>query len=316
MIGYSSMINRQILGYFELTLAQFCIGVNIILGKILIDTIPMTSLLLFRFIIGFILMTLFLGLTHNITKQDFPKLTKYTVFLIFIQGLCGGFLFNIFTLWGLHYTTANAAGIINTAVPALVTLFSIWILKEVFNLQKGLAITLSILGILVLSLGKTQTGQGLSSLLGIGLVTLAIIPEALFTIFAKLSKNPPSPWVTTALINFFNILLLLPLLLFEPIFLLTDLNLKQGLQILLYGVSGGIGFFAFWYRGLKYVNANTAALFMGIMPISTCLLAYIFLNEPMLITDYLGMFFVLISIVVGTYSFKRISSIIKNESTD
>lgn len=287
-------------GYLELSFAQCCIGANIILGKILTASISLYSLLFLRFFIGFLIAgVIVLFSDFEKTKDVCCKLTLRDWIIIFLQALCGGFLFNVFVLFGLQYTTATVTGIINSAVPALVAIFSFFLLKEKLTSMKGAAILVCILGISILSLGKAESsGSKSTELLGIILILLAIIPEAMFTIFAKFLKSNISPMATTLLINLFNALLFLPFCFFEDFTLNYDLS--TWVKIWAYGLSGGILFFVFWYRGITHVSANTAALFMGVMPVSTTLLACLFLNEILSVTDAIGLICVISAIYFGT----------------
>lgn len=312
-----SIMNRKFLAYLELAFAQFCIGANIVLGKILIDNFPIYSLLFIRFVIGFVLTGLYIIFTqYQQTKEDYQKLNFKDWIIVFLQALCGGFLFNVLVLYGLQYTTATVTGIINSAIPAVVALFSFFLLRERLNFSKMIAILLCVIGISVLSFGKSEgfaESQTRNDLFGISLILLSILPEAMFTIFAKLLKKTISPMATTLLINLFNALLFLPFMLGEDwsgmigdASVFDFMHSSTGFQLLTYGLSGGILFFFFWYRGLKHVSANTAALFMGVFPISTTLLAFLFLQETLNLWDSIGIVCVMVSIFVGTLQRKPV----------
>lgn len=296
------------IGYLELSLAQCCIGANIILGKILISEIPIFALLLLRFSLGFILIGSYqIARNFALMQKEFKALSAKDWFIIFAQALCAGFLFNVLILYGLERTTATVAGIINSAVPALVAVFSFIILREKLTLRISIAILLCIIGIAVLGLGKATPTDSTHALSGIVLVLAAIVPEALFTVLAKLLKKPPSVLTTTLLINFFNMILFIPFAINTEWSQIQNASLSTLSYIFLYGLTGGILFFVFWYRGLARISANTAALFMGIMPISTCILAYFALNETLGWDDLTGMILVIISIIIGTQkSLKKI----------
>ncbi|HQZ87283.1 MAG TPA: DMT family transporter [Gammaproteobacteria bacterium] len=290
------------LGYLELSLAQCCIGINIILGKTLIPEIPIFALLLLRFTLGFVFVgTYQMFGNFSLVRTELSRLSPKDWLIIFTQALCAGFLFNVLILYGLEHTTATVTGIINSAVPALVAVFSFIILHEKLTLRIGIAILLCIVGIAILGFGKAiPTDSNQNELLGILLVVAAIVPEALFTVLAKLLKKPPSPLTTTLLINFFNMILFIPFAITAEWGQVKDASMLTISQIFLYGLTGGILFFVFWYRGLSCISANTAALFMGIMPISTCILAYFVLNEILGLDDLIGMLLVIISIIIGT----------------
>lgn len=299
---------KPYLGYLELSLAQSCIGINIILGKILVPGIPVFLLLLLRFSLGFILIFSYQILRDfSLLREELKILSTKDYVIIFSQAMCAGFLFNVLMLYGLERTTATVTGIISSAVPALVAIFSVVILREKLTSRIVTAVLLCVVGIIILGLGKAiPTDSNQNEMLGIILVILSIIPEAFFTILAKLLKRSPPPLITTLLVNFFNMALLIPFTLYflngEPI----HITPSAIFQIFLYGLTGGVLFFVFWYRGLVQVSASTSALFMGVMPISTCVLAYFFLQERIDLEDWLGMFFVLASIIIGTQHSKSL----------
>lgn len=296
-------MKKPYLGYLELSLGQCCIGINIILGKILIPEIPIFPLLLLRFTLGFVLVATYQTLANfSLVQTELKALSTKDWLIIFAQAACAGFLFNVLVLYGLQHTTATVTGIINSAVPALVAVFSFIILREKLTLRIGVAILLCIIGIAILGLGKAiPTDSNQTELLGIILVLAAIVPEALFTVLAKLLKKPPAPLTTTLLINFFNMMLFIPFAITAEWGQLAHASVLTLSQIFLYGLTGGILFFVFWYRGLTRISANTAALFMGVMPISTCILAYFALNEILGWDDLIGMILVIISIFIGTH---------------
>ena len=67
----------------------------------------------------------------------------------------------------------------------------------------------------------------------------------------------------------------------------------------LVGLFSGALFYSFYNSGIAKIDSNTAALMTGVIPISSAILAIIFLNEPFHVTTFLGMLCVLISIYVG-----------------
>jgi drug/metabolite transporter (DMT)-like permease len=289
------------IGYIELSLAQFCLGINIVLGRILAPTCPILLLLSIRFLIGFGIIAIYLYFrSATQVYQEVKGLQKGDWIVLFLQALCGGFLFNTLTLYGLQYTSATTASIVNSTIPAFVALFSFFILKEALTKHKVFAISLAIIGILLLSIGNATLPTSAIDLLGILCIFLAIIPGALFIVLGKMLKTSVNVLTVTAFINLFNTLLFFPLAFNRGLTLFINHSYTTWFQIFLYGISGSILFFIFWYRGLVRVTANTAALFVGIMPISTTILAYFILDESLSGFEVLGMCCVVVSIFIGT----------------
>lgn len=290
------------IGYTELTLAQCCVGINVISGKFLIAFFPIFVLLAIRFAIGFAGM-LAIARVRSIRLSNiyhnFMSLTHKDKLLLVFQAACGGFLFNVLILYGMKTTTATSAGIISSITPIMIFILAAVFLNEKINLQKCLAIVIVMIGLLILNLGKS-TGSMQGALLGNFLVLLAVIPEALFTILSKSVGKKITEMEAVILVNLFNLILFIPfagyaMFDFHPLNISTSIYV----QLLIYGISGGIMFFLLWYRGLTKINANTAALFTGVMPVSTTIFAFIFLNEPISKSEIIGMLLVIAAIFVG-----------------
>lgn len=289
------------IGFLELSLAQFFLGINILLGRILSPICPIVLLLAIRFFIGFSTIALIWQCCGSFKKtyDEIRGLQKADWVILFFQALCGGFLFNILTLYGLQYTNATTASIINSTIPAFVALFSFLLLKEVLTKNKAFAISLTIIGILLLSLKQANLAVNSVNFWGELCVFLAIIPGALFIVLGKMLKTSVSPFTTTALVNLFNAFLFFSLVFYERSTMFFIHSWTVWLQVLIYSLSGSVLFFVFWYRGLAKVAANTAALSVGLMPIFTSILAYFILNESLSTYDILGFLCITSSIFIG-----------------
>lgn len=290
------------IGYAELTLAQSCVGLNVITGKYLIGYFPIFLLLALRFAIGFagmLVLARILKISLVNTYEHFMGLSNKDKLLLIFQAACGGFLFNVFILYGMKTTTATSAGIISSITPIMIVILSVTLLREKINFQKTLAIVIVIIGLIVLNTGKT-TDSVSGELIGNFLVLLAVVPEALFTILSRSIGKKMSEMEAVILVNFFNLMMFVP-------FALSDLGGSSWptpppftiALLFLYGISGGIMFFLFWYRGLTKINASTAALFTGVMPVATTIFAFIFLREPIHGVEIMGMLLVILAIFIG-----------------
>lgn len=299
---YSLTKKNYAIGYAELTLAQCCVGINVISGKFLIGFFPIFLLLAIRFAIGFagmLAIARLKGIKYSDTYHNFMRLASRDKLLLIFQAACGGFLFNVLILYGMKTTSATSARIISSITPIMIFILAAVLLREKINLQKGLAIVIVMLGLIILNTGMAADSME-GALLGNCLVLLAVIPEALFTILSKSVGKKITEMEAVILVNLFNLILFMPFAVMSAIdFHPTNMSCGAYGQLLIYGISGGIMFFLLWYRGLTKINANTAALFTGVMPISTTILAFIFLNEPINNSEIIGMLLVIAAIFVG-----------------
>ena len=293
-------VNAQ-MGYLELSLAQIFLAIHIVLAKMLASTYSILSLLMIKFLTGSIILIIYIALTRLAElRQQLKKLNPKEWTLLCLQSLCGGGLFNILNLYGLKYTTAIATSIINSTLPAFVAFFSFLILKENLTKAKIAAISLSVIGILLLNFKTSNLSIDFTEARGIFFAFLAIIPAAFFIILAKMTEKLLDPFSLAALINVLNVVFFLPLTSRNDWHVFFAAPIKVWLEIIFYGISGSVLFFVFWYRGLRYTAINTAALFIGIMPIFASVLAYTFLSENFSRFDAIGMFCVILAIFIGT----------------
>lgn len=290
------------MGYFALTFAQVGISLNVVTSKYLISTMPMFMLLATRFGLAALVLGFVLWLTGtSIIDPHHPegKLSSNDKFLAVLLGLFGAFFFNIFFVWGLQHTTATAAGIIGSTLPALIALFSVWLLKERLNSAKIMALVLAMLGILIINLDHVEGSVNLEhTYFGDLLVFIAMFPEAWYSIVSRKLAGRITPLGGAFMANIVGFLTLLPCALYTGTFDLTQYGVFE-YSLIAVAATGSLVFFWAWAFGLSFIPASTAAVFGGVMPVATTLFAIMFLGEELAWYDAIGMLLVLASIVIG-----------------
>ncbi len=302
---------NQAAAYSFLILAQVAIGINVIIGKYIIEEVPTFLFLEMRFLVSSLLLTLLhWGTRHsrkNVRHSPVNLQVKDWAFLT-AQAATGGFLFNFLFFWGIEYTSATAASIICSTLPAIIAVCAYWCLGEKLTKKNMLALLLAMLGILVISLSDAQNLSDLhGSLFGDFLILLSMIPEALYSIFSKFIGNRLTPLASAMRVNWLVFFMLLPLCYLA----LPEINVPSytwQLASLMIG-SGACGAFFFWAwpKGLLSVAASTAAIFGGVMPVVASICAYFFLGEHFGLYDVLGLILVFASLAVGTNWRYRVS---------
>jgi len=303
------MRHSNAIGYSVLALAQCAISVNVILSKHLISSaIPMFVLLASRFGLSVVLLATLLKVTRTpLVSPLHPqqKLTLQDWGYAMLQGILAGFLFNVLFVWGLQQTTATAAGIVGSSLPIMVALSAVWLLKERLNLVKVIALLLAVLGILVINLDQFNGTPNIEhSFFGDFLVFLAMVPEAWYSIVSRKLAGRITPLGAAFIANVVAFVTLFPCALLSSTFDFSQISLLQMLMITMASISSLMFFWA-WGWGLGFIPASTAALFGGVMPVATALLAICFLHEHLQWYDSLGMLLVISSILIGTGVLKR-----------
>ena len=288
-------------GMLFLFLAQTLVGVNIVLSKYIVSSIPVVFILSVRFTLAMVLLLPLHWLTpakKTPISAHFSRLHRKDWFFIVAEALCAGVLFNFLMLWGLQKTDANAAGIITSALPAIIALMSALILGEKITGKKAACVGLATLGLVVIAGDKLSGVRVSHSFWGDVLVLMSLLTEATYYVLSKMHTYTLPVFLVSALLNGINALLLLPCLVFT---LKTGLMISCADWLILITLASSTGFFyVFWYFGARKVDGIMASLSTAVMPLATVILAWMVLGEQLTPGQAIGMGMVLLSI--GAYA--------------
>lgn len=278
-------------------LAQIMVGINIVFSKYILASIPVLVILALRFSLatGILLLLHWLSPARKWSiKHYFSQLKRKDWVFIVAQALTAGVFFNVLMLAGLHYTDANVAGIITSALPAIIAVMAWLILNEKISGKKAICVGFATLGLVVIAFDKLQGTKTSHSFLGDALVLLSLLPEAAYYILSKLHANKLPVFLVAALLNGINALILILCLGFDA-WPSLSIHLTDWLILIILGISSGL-FYVFWYLGCQRVDGVMASLSTAIMPLSTVVIAWMLLGEKLTTGQTLGMSMVLISI--------------------
>ena len=284
-------------GMLFLILAQIMVGVNIVLSKQMLSSIPTLFILTLRFMLASVILLPLHWLTPAKklpVSAYFSQLKRRDWIFIVAQALSAGILFNFLILWGLHYTDANVAGIITSALPAIIAIMSWIILGEKLSGKKAICVGLATLGLVVIAYDKLSGLKVTHSFLGDALVLASLLPEATYYILSKMHVNSLPVFLISSLLNGINAILLLICLTFTAWDGLT-IHTADWLILVTLGLSSGL-FYVFWYFGCQKVDGVMASLSTAVMPLATVLIAWLLLGEQLTVGQTIGMSMVLLSI--------------------
>ncbi|MDF1655022.1 MAG: DMT family transporter [Coxiellaceae bacterium] len=285
------------MAYLFLVLAQLSVGVNIVGSKYLLHDVSVTFLLLVRFWVAALWLFIIYWLqpkSRRLSSAHPEKFNKTDFTYLILQALCAGALFNLLLLTGLKYTSASVAGIITSALPAMITIFSVILLRERLTRMRVLSVVLAVSGLVIINLHGFRLG-GASNLKGSLIVILALLPESLYYVLCKIHLVRMPLVLLSAWINLINGIVVLPLLIVHPDAMNIHLSVSSWWVLLAVTISTA-AFYLFWYMGCRGVQASLAGMFTAIMPISTLLLSWLFLSEVITLLQGVGMLLVIGSI--------------------
>jgi drug/metabolite transporter (DMT)-like permease len=263
--------------YVLLYASMSLVGAYVALSKPLTAALPVFVLAMLRFAIAAVVMLPWLKRVPGEAPLSTPDKWR-----LFWQSFFGNFLFSICMLYGVMLSSATAAGIIMSLIPAAVALLSWIFLHDKPGPRVWLALGLAVATILMINLAKVQEAAAPhSSLLGNALLVAAVLCEAVYVVIGKrLSENVGAKRVS-ALINLVGLGLMLPFGLWQA--LRVDFGSIEGstwLLLLFYALAASQWSVWLWMTGLKQVPASQAGVFTVALPLSATLIGVLWLNEP------------------------------------
>lgn len=273
---------------------MFIVGSSVVAGKLVIQSFPIFLASELRFLLASLILIPLL-----IKIEGIRSINRKDSFIIFLQALCGVFLFNLFLLYGLTFTSALEAGMITSTLPAVMVCLSFLFFKEKITKRTGLALLFVIVGTLAINLptSNPSIAQNSARWLGNLFILLAVIGEALFLILGKVVEKRVSPLTISTLVSLFGAVLFFPFAIFQAKdFSFQSVSMTDWLLICYLSIVVTILGFIFMYAGLKKVSANNASVLTGILPISSCILSSMILDEHITYVHVIGISLILLAI--------------------
>jgi drug/metabolite transporter (DMT)-like permease len=265
--------NRR-LGYGLLFAGMALVGSYVALSKPLTAAVPVFLLAWLRFAIAAPAMLPWLRRVPGEAPLDRQRLGT-----LFLQSLFGNFLFSICMLYGVSMTSASAAGLILSFMPAAVALLSWVFLRERMDARTWLAVGLAVAGVAVLTLGR-DADSGRMSLAGNLLVLASVFCEATYVILGKRLTVSVSPRRISAIINLFGLALMTPLAAMQArSFDFTALGAPLWALLVFYSLSASMFSTWLWLSGQRHVPASQSGVFTIAMPLAATTVGVLFLGE-------------------------------------
>ncbi len=263
--------------YVALALAQVLVGSLVVTAKLMTAALPVFLASALRSIVGLaILLPLLLW-----REGRLPRVRRRDGWYLFWIAFAGMFLFSVFLLYGLRWTTAVEGGIITSASPAVLGLIAWGWMGERLGPVQAAGIAFTVVGLVALNLPGLAAGErGSLPWLGNLLIVGVAITEALFSALGKQVSRALSPLAIATYVTAWGLAMFAPFALWEALhFDFSAAPWQAWVPVVYYGLFVGAGAFLLWYWGLARVPAGTAAVFLGLMPISAVALSVAVLGE-------------------------------------
>ncbi len=297
-----------------LALSMSLVGSYVALSKPLVLVFPVFLLAWLRFGIGGLAMARWLKKPANE-----PVLSPHTRRLLFLESFLGNFLFSICMLFGVSLTTAVAAGVVMSSIPAMVALLSRWFLRERIDRRTAAGIACAAVGIGLFSLQKVDPGShaaaptpdgplGLTQAFwGNLLVFAAVVCEASYVVIGKRLTDGLGPKRISAIINLWGFALVTPMGLWAA-WHFDFAAVGPGIWTLLvfYGLAASVWTVWLWMTGLKTVPASRAGVFTVMLPVSAAAIGVVFMGERLTPMQMVAFGIALLGLVLATLPGRKV----------
>lgn len=274
-----------------LSLAMALVGSTVVASAAASRLDPFAASLV-RFGVATPLLLLFCGLRG----ETWPRLSRGEWSILAFQSAVGSLGYTLALVTGLRYASAADASVITGLMPIATGGVAVLALGERPGARLLLAIGLAAAGAVVVALGKSD-GGGDNRPLGLALVFLAVLGEAVFALLNKRIKTPVPPLVVATIMS--AVALALTLAPGVAAFWRDPEALQPSpalLAMAYYGVFPTAFGFWLWYAGAKLTHGARAAAFTAVAPISALALSVAWRGETLHWPHIVGMALVLAAI--------------------
>jgi drug/metabolite transporter (DMT)-like permease len=281
----------------RLLASMLLVGAYVALVKPLTAQLPIFALAFLRFAIAAVVL-----LPWTWRSATEPPLTRVESWHLFLQSFFGNFLFSICMLWGVALTSATASGLVMSALPVVVALFSSALLRERLSGRLLMAVLCAGAGIALIELARPVRSAASSSWLGDALVFAAVCCEALYVVIGKRLAATRTPMRVSAWINLWGLVLTTPFGLWQITQVdLAAMDARFWAYLVFYSLSASVVAVALWMSGLRQITAGVAGVFTVGLPLSTTAVAVGVLGEALTWAHVVALGCALLAIVLAAW---------------
>ncbi len=283
-----------------LVLVTFLWASSFILIKIGLREIPPVTLAALRFLLA---SAIFLAVA--VWKYHLSGVINYLQdnWLVMLAiGFTGIFLPNVFQNWGMQYTTAYVASIIQAMGPIFTAILATIFLGESLGPKKAGGALLALFGaVMISSNGNLRffvelTDYSFGNLLLLG----SAISYGFYTVISKAKLEGDEPLLVVTLSTVMGtILLLITMPIVEPIGGITNLSFSMWLLVIALAIFPTAIAYFLWFEVLKKMEASKSSFFIFLIPVFTTILAWLVLSEAITLFVILNAVLILFGVVLA-----------------
>ncbi len=279
--------------HIALFLVALIYGANYSIAKIVLDDeyIQPIGFVLMRVLSGVILFWFFhlLFVREKVERKDFLQL--------FLCGIFGVAINQMFFFTGLKYTTPINASLIMTTTPILVLLISSFIIKEKITSQKMIGIALGAFGaIMLIAHGKELSFQQ-DQLFGDLMIFINATSYGIYLVYVKKLMMKYHPITVVKWVFTFGIIFVFPFGIGELLEVQWS-SFTTGVWWAVIYVLVAVTFLTYWLNGfaLKIVNPSIVSIYIYLQPLLATSIALMMMKDELTLVKIVAGIFIFLGV--------------------
>ena len=291
-----SIVDNRYFPFLLLSLGTFFWSTNFLIGRLLAEDIPPFTMCAGRFTVAALV---FAGMAFWY-RWPLPRGRQWIY--IFAMALTGVFLFNTVLYWGLSFTTAINATLVNGFSPMLTTLLAVLILKEKATLRSVLGIVLSVCGVFfVAAKGSLDVLMNLDMNRGDLLVLLGALIWGSYTIIVRVFTKGYPVLPATAYANLIGAVMLLPAVYLEVQRTPPVITTGAVAAFIYLGIFASVVAFICYNWAISKIGPIKATIFYNLIPLYAAIMSPLLLQESLYMLHLIGGVMIVGGVILGVW---------------
>ncbi|UOQ48565.1 DMT family transporter [Gracilibacillus caseinilyticus] len=273
-------------------------GGNILVGKAINDLPPFT-IAFFRLFIA-LLVLLPIGWKSAWHYRSVFVTHRWPFLMMTLSGIT---FFNTFIYGALQYTTATNVSVLETVIPVVTVILSVFLLKEKLRNVQWIGIVLSFFGAIWVVLdGRILALTSMNWNIGDGIMVGAIFSWSIYSICVKKYMHLFPAYGSLLVMTGISVLVLLPVVGIEWMIRgVPSFNGAVHIASLFYlGIFPSFIALLFFNRAVDILGPSKASVFLNFLPVVTVIGAYFWLGETITTMKIIGAVLVICGVFITT----------------
>lgn len=241
-----------------------------------------------------------IALSVRSTSAETPPLSRRDIGALLLLGFLGNGLYQLLFILGLARTQAGIAAVVAASSPAWMALIARMLGRERVPLRGWLGIALQLLGVASVVGSTSRLDAGGSSLVGAGLIAVASITWALFSVLLQPFTQRAHPLHLSAITMGSGATFLVALA--SPGLVRLQwraIDAGEWFAVLYAGLLALVVAYLLYYRGVRVLGPTKTAMYSNLQPLIALAFAWVALHEQPTVWQLAGAALVMTGLLVS-----------------